>query len=106
MYEAFTIGERSVAGAPGPLGLLDGPSKSLARIPSPDGRLLMDAEPALEEAEVVGPGRKTNLEGGMLEATAVGEEVVAALDGAEPKRDPPLDEADAADPKRLLGSGV
>lgn len=106
MYEAFTIGERSVAGAPRPLGLLDGLPKTLAREGSSDGGLLMDAEPALEEARVLGPGRKTNLEGGMFETTAVGEEAVAALDGAEPKRDPPLAEEDVADPKRLLGSGV
>lgn len=106
MYEAFTIGERSVAGAPRPLGLLDGLPKTLAREGSSDGGLLMDAEPALEEARVLGPGRKTNLEGGMFETTAVGEEAVAALDGAEPKRDPLLAEEDVADPKRLLGSGV
>lgn len=42
----------------------------------------------------------------MFEANAVGEEVVAALDEAKPKRGPLLDQEDAADPKRLLGSGV
>jgi hypothetical protein len=106
MYEAFTIGVSRIAGVPEWLGLLDGLSKSLAREGSPDGGLLMDAKSALEEAEVLGPGGKTDLQGGMFEATAVGEEAVAALDGAEPKRDPLLAEEDVADPKRLLGSGV
>jgi hypothetical protein len=107
MYQAFTIGGRSIAGTPGLLRLLDGLSTSLAREGSLDGGLLMDAEPALEEAEVLGPRRKTDLEGGMFEATVVGEEAVAALDGAEPRGDPPLDEEDVvplAGTKRLLSS--
>lgn len=106
MYEAFKIGVSRVARVPEWLELLDGLSKSLAREGSPDGGLLMDAESALEEAEALGSRGKTDLEGGMFEAIAVGEEAVAALDGVELKRDPLLAEEDVADPKRLLGSGV
>jgi hypothetical protein len=87
--------------------------------------VVTDAVPTLEEDEVFGPRRRTNLREGALTGAAVEEEAVVARDGTEvvsnppleeegvtvldeagPKRDPLLAEEDVADPKRLLGSGV
>jgi hypothetical protein len=87
--------------------------------------VVTDAVPTLEEDEVFGPRRRTNLREGALTGAAVEEETVVARDGTEVESDPPLDEEDVAaldqvklkrdpllaeedvaDPKRLLGSGV
>lgn len=91
MFGAFTIGERSFVES----GSWEGPSKSLVR----------EGSPGDVEEEAVAPlgGSKRLLlrvalpcDTGALEDTlegaAVEEEAVAALDGTEPKSDPPLDE--------------
>lgn len=81
MFGAFTIGEPAVPEAPARLGVREGSLGDVA------GR---DAVPELEEAEALGPRRKVNLKGRTLEGAAVEDEAATALDGTEPKRDPPL----------------
>jgi hypothetical protein len=96
MYEALTIGGRSVPEASVRPELLDGPSKSLVWKGSQDSAVVTDAVPTLEEDEVFGPRRRTNFEEAALRGAAVEEEAVVARDGAEVESDPPLDEEDLA----------